>query len=86
MSTLSNAFPPALRSWIKKQVRERGFSDEAEFIRDLVRREKERYHEQQFVESKLHEAIASGESTPFSEADWQQIEQQGVTRLAKRKK
>ena len=86
MSAVSYTFPPALRAWVKQQVRERGFRDESEFIRDLVRREKERGSERQRVEAALLEAIASGDATPFTAEDWKDIERQGLARASRKKK
>lgn len=86
MSAVSNLFPPSLRAWIKQQVRDRGFANEDEFIRDLVRREKERRDENLRLDTNLLEAIESGEAKPFTKADWKQIEQQGLARAARRKK
>jgi len=79
-------FPPALKAWVRQQVARRGFADEAEYIRDLVRREKERHRELSSLEATLLDALDSGAPTPMTDADWKMIEKQGLSRLARKRK
>lgn len=58
--------------WIKAQLTERGFTNDSEYIRDLIRREQER---SAFSDSLNHHLIAgeeSGEPKPFDAAAFKQ--------------
>jgi antitoxin ParD1/3/4 len=42
MTTMNISLPESLKAFIDEQVGEQGFSSTSEYLRDLVRREKER--------------------------------------------
>ena len=52
--------------WIKAQVDAGHYTNDSEFIRDLIRREQERSHAVQAVRTALIEGEQSGEPQPFN--------------------
>ena len=52
--------------WIKAQVDAGHYTNDSEFIRDLIRREQERSHAVQAVRAALIEGEQSGEPQPFN--------------------
>lgn len=44
MATMNVSLPDSLREFIEEQVSERGFGLSSEFVRELVRRERDRTH------------------------------------------
>lgn len=78
------SLPPALRSWVERQVEARGYSTASEFVRDMIRREREK-SVQAHVDRALSEAIQSP-ITPMTDHDWSDIAKQGKKRVAERGK
>ena len=52
-------------SWIKAQIDAGQYTNDSEYIRDLIRREQERSAELEAVRAALIEGEASGEPLPF---------------------
>ena len=53
-------------SWIKRQINTGCYTNDSEYIRDLIRREQERGLELEAIRAALIEGEASGEPKPFS--------------------
>jgi antitoxin ParD1/3/4 len=51
--------------WLKQQVDEGGYTNDSEYIRDLIRREQERGTELAAIRAALVEGEQSGEPRPF---------------------
>jgi antitoxin ParD1/3/4 len=77
------SLPPALRDWVNDQVETRGFGTASEFLRDLLRREKERSLRHK-IDSVLLQAVETPVS-PMTDQDWADIETEG-RKLAKNRK
>ena len=52
-------------SWIKAQIEAGHYTNDSEYIRDLIRREQERSAEVEAIRAALIEGEASGEPRPF---------------------
>lgn len=52
-------------SWIKTQIEAGHYTNDSEYIRDLIRREQERNAEIEAIRTALIEGEASGEPRPF---------------------
>ena len=64
-------------NWIKAQISTGRYTNDSEFIRDLIRREQERSLEMEAIRTALIEGEASGEPKPFNaEAFKQKMSQQ----------
>lgn len=59
-------------AWIKAQVDAGHYTNDSEYIRDLIRREQERCAEIEAVRAALTEGEASGEPRPFDVASFKQ--------------
>ena len=55
-------------SWIKSQIEAGHYTNDSEYIRDLIRREQERSAEIDAIRNALIEGEASGEPQPFDVA------------------
>jgi antitoxin ParD1/3/4 len=64
----------SLDEWIKKQIADGGFTNDSEYIRDLVRRDQARKQESLTLKAAIAEGLASGDS-PMSVANiWSKAE------------
>lgn len=58
--------------WIKAQIEAGRYTNDSEYIRDLIRREQERSAELDVIRSALMEGEASGEPRPFDASAFKQ--------------
>ena len=59
-------------SWIKAQIDAGHYTNDSEYIRDLIRREQERSAEIEALRTALIEGEASGEAKPFDAGAFKQ--------------
>ena len=59
-------------SWIKAQIDAGQYTNDSEYIRDLIRREQERSVELEAIRSALIEGESSGEPRPFDASAFKQ--------------
>ena len=64
MSTMNISLPDDMKDWVDAQVRARGFMSASEFIRDLIRQQREDIEE---LREKLLEGMNSGPGIPADE-------------------
>lgn len=55
-------------AWIKAQIKAGGFTNDSEYVRDLIRRDQARNAELESVRAELIKGEASGEPQPFDAA------------------
>ena len=60
MGTMNISLPDSLRSFVDKQVSERGFGTSSEYVRELIRRDQDRQH----LRGLLLEGAASAPTAP----------------------
>ena len=58
--------------WIKAQIAAGGYTNDSEYIRDLIRREQERNAELEVIRAALVEGESSGEAQPFDASAFKQ--------------
>ena len=75
MTTLNISLPDPLKQYVEKQAAEGGYSSSSEYVRGLIRRDKEK-QAQENLETKLLEGMASGSSAEMTAADWNDLRQQ----------
>lgn len=66
------SLPVDLRQWVDKQVDEGGYGTASEYIRDMLRRKRERQVKQE-VEALVLEAMESGELEVMDDKDFADI-------------
>lgn len=58
--------------WVKSQINAGHYTNDSEYIRDLIRREQERSNEIEAIRTALIEGEASGEPRRFSPSEFKQ--------------
>ena len=66
------SLPADLKRWVDEQVEAGGYGTASEYVRDLLRRARERQARRQ-VDAMLVEAVESGADTVMDGADWAAI-------------
>ncbi len=61
-------------AWIKQQIEKGDFTNDSEYIRDLVRKDQARYRQRNLIDAQLWEGMASGLSDKSVEDIWNKAE------------
>jgi antitoxin ParD1/3/4 len=83
-ASINISLPSDQRQFVKRRVTKGGYTTVSEYFRDLVRQDEERETEAR-LESFLLEAAESGEPTPMTAKDWEDIRNE-VKRRAQRRR
>lgn len=80
ISTINISIPEAMKADVEEIIASEGYGNTSEFFRDLVRNYiKQR--QQRRLEELLLEGIESGQATPWTKADIDEIKERGLKRL-----
>jgi antitoxin ParD1/3/4 len=74
VKSINISLPDAMRAYVEEQVANGSYSTISEYFRELVRQDRER-KAQERLEALLLEGLASGQETPITAQDWQDIRQ-----------
>lgn len=66
------SLPGDLKQWVDEQVEAGGYGTASEYLRDMLRRARERQARRQ-IDTMLIEAVKSGASNVMDDADWESI-------------
>lgn len=83
MKSMNISLPDSMRAYVENQVASGGYSTASEYFRELVRFDQKRKANER-LESLLLEGLQSGNATPMTEQDWQDISQAVRQEIAKR--
>ncbi len=85
MDTMNIALPEAMKQFVQEQVAKGGYSSVSEYIRELIRTD-EKEDARAALESEILRGLQSGDSSPMTDQDWQEIRGEVRKRHARRKK
>lgn len=85
MTTLNISLPDPLKQYIEKRTAKGGYSSSSEYVRGLIREDKDRRAKEE-LENKLLEGLASGPSTEMTRADWDDLRRQIKSGQTQRKR
>jgi antitoxin ParD1/3/4 len=81
-ATMNVSLPPDLKKWLDGQVKSGGYGTASEYLRDLLRRARDR-HLRRRIDSLLIEAVESGATTIMDNSDWTAIRRAARSASAK---
>lgn len=84
-NTITLTLPSGLKKWLDSEAKAKGKKDQADYVRELLEREKRRVTRKQ-LEALLEEGLDSGPSRPADEAMWKRIHANVAKRQKKRAK
>ena len=85
MATMSVSLPDEMKALVETQAVKEGFGTTSECLRSVIRDVQKR-QAKQALEVKLREAIESGPAEPMTREDWDEIEREGLERLARQQR
>ncbi len=66
MATMNVSIPETLKSFVETQVEAEGYGTSSEYIRELIRKDRQRAH----LRNLIMQGIESGTGTPVDDAFW----------------
>ena len=66
------SLPDDLKKWVDEQVEEGGYGTASEYLRDILRRARERQLRHR-IDGMIIEAVESGATTVMNDRDWDSI-------------
>lgn len=85
IATLNISLPDTMKTEVEEIIATEGYGNTSEFFRDLVRNHLKERRERK-IEDLLLEGINSGESSPLTKEDFENIKQRGLQRLQQKLK
>jgi antitoxin ParD1/3/4 len=82
MATMNISLPDEMKAFVEDQATQEGFGTTSEYLRSVIR-DLQKRKAKQILEAKLREALMSGPSEPMTREDWDEIEREGLERLAR---
>jgi antitoxin ParD1/3/4 len=84
MKSINISLPEEMRVYVEEQVASGGYSTTSEYIRQLIRQDRQQKAEKP-LEQLLLEGLNSGEATPMTAEDWAEIRQAVTDKITARK-
>jgi antitoxin ParD1/3/4 len=84
-TSVNISLPTNQRQFVEHKVSTGGYSTVSEYFRELVRQDEQREAEAR-LESLLLQALESGEPTPMTKKDWDDVRKEVRRRAERRKK
>jgi antitoxin ParD1/3/4 len=78
MATMNISLPDPLRDWVQEQIQDGNYSSSSDYVRDLIRRDRES-REQQTI---LQEAITVGLKSGISQRSMEDLLEEAKVKLA----
>lgn len=79
------SLPQSLRSFVEERVANSSYTSASEYVRELIRKDREQLAAQGRLEELLVEGLASGPAAEWTEEDWSTIRGRVMQRLAAKK-
>lgn len=81
MATMNISLPDTLKKWVEKQVKTGNFSNSSDFMRDLVRKEKEQATYVKWLNDEIDKGVASGFREMSTEEAFSEAHAQAMTKI-----
>lgn len=82
--TMNVALPRNLKEYVQEQVSLGGYSSVSEYLRELIRAD-QKYKAKEALEAEILKGLDSGEATPMTAQDWQEIRKEVMRRHSLKK-
>ena len=85
MSSVTIKLSESQQAFVDAQVKAGGLQSASEYLAFLVQAEQLRRNHRERIDARLLEAINGAPATPLTAQDWEDIEREGLARLAEEK-
>jgi antitoxin ParD1/3/4 len=83
METMNVALPQGMKDFVHRRMAEAGYSSASEYVRSLIRADQERTARES-LETEILRGLQSGDSTPMTPEDWEEIRREVRRRCGQR--
>lgn len=83
--TMNISLPDSMSFFIRERIEKDGYSTVSEYIRELIRQD-QKHREEAKLEAMLLQGLESGDATPFTKEDFEDIKKRGLERLKNQNK
>lgn len=73
MATMNISLPDSLKTFAQAQTKTNDYSNPSDYVRSLIREDKEKKEAQSHIESLLLEGLNSGEAIPVTPEYWKTL-------------
>jgi antitoxin ParD1/3/4 len=84
-TSMNVSLPKTLRSFVDERVSSSSYTSASEYVRELIRRDREHHAAHDRLEELLLEGLASGSASEWTEADWASVRERVTKRLETKK-
>lgn len=84
-TSMNVSLPTTLRSFVDERVASSAYTSASEYVRELIRKDRESQAAQGRLEKMLLEGLASGPAAEWTEDDWAAIRERVTKRLEAKK-
>lgn len=65
MATMNVSLPDQMKSWVEDQTKDGRYANASDYVRDLIRKDRERAEAVQYLREAIREGRESGPAEPF---------------------
>jgi antitoxin ParD1/3/4 len=80
------SLPKALRNFVDERVSSSAYTSASEYVRELIRKDREHHAAHDRLEELLLDGLASGPASEWTEDDWSSLRERLTKRLEAKKK
>ena len=80
-TSMNVSLPKSLRSFVEERISSSAYTSASEYVRELIRKDRERQAAHGRLEELLLEGLASGPASEWTEDDWASIRERVTKRL-----
>jgi antitoxin ParD1/3/4 len=85
-TTMNVSLPASLRAFVEAQVVCEGYTSASEYVRELIRKARQKQAAQEHLEELLLVGLESGPATEWTDDDWAGLRRRVAERLEAKKK
>lgn len=80
-TSMNVSLPRALRSFVDERVSSSAYTSASEYVRELIRKDRDEVEARRRLKDLLLEGLASGPAAEWTEADWTALRERVTKRL-----
>ena len=70
MATMNVSLPPQMKAWVEKQTKDGRYANASDYVRDLIRKDRERLDAMAALRDEVKKGFDSGFDEPFDMDDF----------------
>ncbi len=65
MGTMNISLPDPMKTWVEEQAKAGRYANSSDYVRDLIRRDRQRYEAIEEIQAAVDDGLASGHAKPM---------------------